>query len=256
MLGSRSLSIESIAVRVARLLAIILGWSALVALAMGYFLSPIGAVQQPTFGDFIGFASAFTITGAVAASVALVLGGKKRWAVEIALALGLTIVTTAVLAYVALWMAPWTVRSRMDAWSFLRLKHDVVNCAEAIVNFHAPMGAGLGVLVGLVAGRLIVIAGRRPQLAKWIALGMVVICAFGPVRAILFGGVSVWGMVIRRLFATTWPMTDEHVWATAAILGAITGSFVAYLSTRVPLWHRSRDGVRAVHCGDMAASSS
>jgi hypothetical protein len=40
------------------------------------------------------------------------------------------------------------------------------------------------------------------------------------------------------LFAT-WPMTYEHVWATAAILGAITGSFVAYLSTRVAPWHRS-----------------
>ena len=79
MSGPRSLSVESVAIRVARPLAIMSVWSVAVALVMGYFFSPIGAVAQPTFFDLIGFGCAFTITGAVAASVALVLGGKE-WA--------------------------------------------------------------------------------------------------------------------------------------------------------------------------------
>src|SRR5215472_11879307 len=116
MSGSRSLSIESVAIRVARLLAIISAWSVAMALGMGYFFSPIGAVPQPTAGDLIGFGYAFTIAGAVAAAVALVREGKRSWAVEIALAVALMMATTAVLAYLALWAAPWTVRSRMDAW--------------------------------------------------------------------------------------------------------------------------------------------
>src|SRR4051794_24715732 len=125
MLDSRSFSVESVAIRAARLLAIITAWSVAVALVMVYYFSPIGAVSVPDFSDLIEFGCAFTITGAAAAAVVLVLGGKGWWAVEIALAFGLMMATAAVLAHLALWAAPWTVRSRMDAWSFLRLRQDV-----------------------------------------------------------------------------------------------------------------------------------
>jgi hypothetical protein len=238
MLRSRSLSVETVTIRVARLLAIISVWSVVMALGMSYFFSPIGAVAEPTFGDLIGFGYAFTVTGAVTASVALVLGGKRWWAVEIALAVGLMMATTAVLAYLALWAAPWTVRSRMDAWSFLRLRENVLNCGEAILIFHVPLGVGVGAVVGAITGRLIVIAHRRSRLARWISLGLLVTCASGPVRPIVFDLVILWGLVVRRPFAT-WPWTDEHVWATAAIFGAITGAIVACLSTRVARRHRS-----------------
>ena len=40
----------------------------------------------------------------------------------------------------------------------------------------------------------------------------------------------VWGLVIRKIFAT-WPMTDEQVCATAAVMGAVAGAVVAWLST-------------------------
>ena len=103
MSGKRCCSLESIALRVARPLAIVLLWCAVLALGMRYFFSPFGAVEEPTFGDLTGFGFGFTITGLVAASVALVVAGKRRWALEIALAAGVMMAALGVLAYVALW---------------------------------------------------------------------------------------------------------------------------------------------------------
>lgn len=237
MSGSRS-SIESIAVRVARLLAIISAWSVVLAPAMGFFFSPIGAVEQPSSFELLDFACAFTIAGAAAAAVALALAGKRWWAVEIALALGLAIAMTAVLAYLALWAAPWTVRSRMDAWSFLRLQDDVRLCGQAGATFLAPAGLGVGAVVGAIVGGLMVIARRRPRLARGIAFGLFATGASEPVRPIVFDLVVFWGMVIRWLLAT-WPVAPEHVWAPAVILGAITGAFVASLALRAARRHRS-----------------
>jgi hypothetical protein len=244
MLGSRGLSVESVAIRVTRLLAILAVWSIVVALGMGYFFSPIGVEARPSYNDLVGFGCAFAIAGAVAASVALALGGKRKWAVEIALAVALTMVATAVLAALALWVAPMTVRSRMDAWSFLRLQQDVLRWGEAIVKFHAPLGVGVGGVVGAIAGLLIVLARRRPRLAIGISLGLLVTCAAGPEQPILFGLVFLWGLIIQRPFGT-WPMTPDGVWATAAILGAIAGAFVACFSLRMARGHRSGPVPRA-----------
>ncbi len=245
MLSSRCLSVESIAIHVARLLAILSVWSVVVALGMGYFFSPVGVETQPSYNDLIGFGCAFAITGAVAASVAMALGGKRKWAVELALAVVLTIVSTAVLAVLALWVAPMTVRSRMDAWSFLRLQQDALHWGEAIMKFYAPLGVGMGSVVGAIAGLLIVFARRRPGLTTGISLGLLVACASGPVRPVLFGLVIFWGRtilwsewLIHSQFST-WPMTPDEVWATAATLGAIAGAIVAFLSTRVARRHRS-----------------
>ncbi len=238
MLGSRCFSVESVVIRVARLLAILSVWSVVVALGMGLFFAPRGSEVQPTYYDLIGFGCAFAIAGAVAASVALTLSGKRKWAVELALAVVMPTAATAVLAALALWVAPMTVRSRMDAWSFLRLQEDVLEWGEVILRFYAPLGVGTGIAVGGVAGLLIVLARRRPRLATGISLGLLMACASGPARSILFGLVIFWGLVIRRPFAT-WPMTPDEVWATAAILGAIAGAFVACFSIRVARQNQS-----------------
>ena len=144
MSDSRSYSFESVALRLAQPLLIVATWCGVLALGMRYFFSPIGAVAEPTFGDLIGFGFGFTISGLVAASVALVVAGKRRWALEIALTAGVMIAALAAVAYLALWGAPWTLRSRMDAWSFLRLQQNVRHSDEAIENFYAPVGAGSG----------------------------------------------------------------------------------------------------------------
>ncbi len=248
MSGTRSHSLESIALRVARPLAIIVAWCSVLALGMRYFFSPFGAVEEPTFSDLVGFGFGFTITGVVAASVALLVAGRRRWAAEIALAAGATMAIVAVLVYLALWGAPWTLRSRMDTWSFLRLQQEVPMSGEAIEKFYAPVGVGVGAMVGAIAGGLIVVARRRPRLARWTALGLLVICATGAVRPILFDAVIIWGMVINWVFWTG-PMTLEHVWATATIFGAITGAFGAWLAIRVAGRSRASGVSRAAGAG-------
>jgi hypothetical protein len=254
MTGMQAHSLESIALRVLRPVAIVLLWCVVLALGMRYFFSPFGAVEEPTLGDLVGFGFAFTITGLVAASVTLAVAGKRRWAMEIALAAGLMMVFVAVVAYLALWGAPWTLRSRMDAWSFLRLRQEVLYSGAAIENFYAPVGVGMGAVVGAIVGGLIVIARRRQRLARWTALGLLVTCATGAVRPILFDAVVVWGMVIRRMFETD-PMTLEHVWATATIFGAITGAFGAWLAIRVAGWSRSGGASRAAGAEDPVVSA-
>ena len=59
-------------------------WLALVALATGCFFAPRGAEAQPTMDDVIGFGCSMAIAGATAAIAAFGIGGRKRWAVELA----------------------------------------------------------------------------------------------------------------------------------------------------------------------------
>ena len=166
------------------------------------------------------------------------LGGKRSWAVEIALAFGLMMATAAVLAYLGLWAAPWTVRSRMDAWSFLSLRQAVLECGEAIVFFHVRLGLGVGAVVGAITGRLIAVAGAgrgwrdglpRPACGVRIRTG-----AANPFRRGDFLGNA------RPLDAQDLADHREHVWATAVIFGAFTGAFVACLAMQLARWHRSR----------------
>jgi hypothetical protein len=212
-----------------RLLAILVIWSLVVGLGTGVFFAPRGTEAQPTSNDVMGFGCALALAGAVAAAVAVGLAGKKRWAVEIALVVAMVAATGATLAYLALWVAPMTVRSRMDAWSFLRLRQDVPRWGEAIVLFHVPMAAGVGSLVGAIAGLLILLARRWPRWATAIALGLMFACAAELVQQFIFRGVISWGWVVRAQF-DTWAMTDDQIWATAAVVGAIAGAVVAGLA--------------------------
>src|SRR5689334_13151379 len=132
MPSSRLLPAPAVCIRfVLRLLAIISVWLVVVGLGMGFFFAPRGSEAQPSYYDLIGFGCALAMAGAVAAIVAVGLAGKRRWAVKIALAVGMMAAAAAALAYLALWVTPWTVRSRMDAWAFLRLRRDVPRWGEA-----------------------------------------------------------------------------------------------------------------------------
>ena len=227
MSSSRLLPVQAVSSRfLLRLLAIVLVWSVVVGLGTGFFFAPRGTEAQPSYYDLIGFGCSLDLAGVVAAIVAVGLAGKRRWAVEIALAVALTAVAAVTLAYLALWVAPWTVRSRMDAWSFLRLREDVLRWGEAIAMFHAPMATGVGSVVGVIAGLLFLLARRWPRLATGIALGLLFAYASDPVRQFSFDLVIRWGWLIRAP-SGTWPMTDDQIWATAAVFGAIAGAVVA-----------------------------
>ncbi len=247
MFGLRSVSLESVVYRVARLLAIIGVWSAVTALLMGYFFSPFGAMDQPGFNDLVGFATAFTIAGAAAAAILLLFAGERKWAAEVASAVVATFATAALAAYVLFWADPWPARSWMDTWSFLRIQRDVADWGNVIVRFYAPLGLAAGAAVGTIAGTLTIVGRRRPRLARWAFVGLLVIGASEPVRSSIFDFVSHFLLFVDyQLFGSTWPMTFEHVWTTAAIFGAITGAFAARICSSLPKRDRSSDQTGAI----------
>jgi hypothetical protein len=222
----------------ARLLAILVIWFLVAGLGTGFFFAPRGVEAQPVANDLIGFACSLALAGVVASAVAVGLAGRRRWTLEIALAVVLMAAAAAVLAYLALWVFPWTVRSRMDAWSFLGLRRDVPRWGQAIILFHAPMGAGVGSVVGVMAGLLILLARRRPRLATGIALGLLFACASSQVQRFVFGAVITFGRTIQWGWYVLsqlepWAMTDDQIWSTAAVFGAIVGAVVASLAVRM-----------------------
>jgi hypothetical protein len=237
----------------ARLLAILLIWSVVVGLGTGLFFAPRGWEAQPSYDDLIGFGSSLAIASVVAAIVVVGLAGKRRWAVEIALAVALLIAVAVPLGSILLWVDPWTLRNRMDAWSFLRLRQDVPRWVEAIVTFHAPMAAGVGSVVGAIAGLLILLARTWPRPATVIALVLLFACAWDPVQQFIFGLVIIFGHMIRwgwyiGAHLDPWNMTDEQIWATAAVFGGTAGALVAGLALHMAGRHRS-DHPRAASRG-------
>jgi hypothetical protein len=215
-----------------------------VGLGAGFFFAPRGSEAQPEYSDLIGFGCAMAIASVVAALVVVGLEGKRKWAVESALAVALLIAVSIPIAYVLLWVEPWTLRNRMDAWSFLRLRRDVPRWGEAIIVFHAPMAVGVGSVVGAIAGGMIRLARRRPRPATTIALVLLFACAWEPVQQVILGLVIGFGHLIRRGWYVCarldpWPMTAEQIWSTAAVFGAIAGVLVAGLALRLAGRHRS-----------------
>jgi hypothetical protein len=90
--------------------AIAAAWLGLVALATGVFFMPRGAEAQPRLNDVVGFGCSMAIAGAAAAIAAFVLGGRRKWAVQLALSVLLVGVIAASLLVCFLWIDPTFMR--------------------------------------------------------------------------------------------------------------------------------------------------
>jgi hypothetical protein len=106
------------------------------------------------------------------------------------------------------------------------------------------MAAGVGSVVGAIAGLMIPLARRWPRPATTIALVLLFACAWDPVRQFLFGLVIIFGHLIRWGWSigahlNPWAMTDDQIWSTAAVFGAIAGALVAGLALRMAGGYRS-----------------
>ena len=89
-----------------QLIAIAASWLALVALATGIFFAPRGVEAQPTLDDVVGFGCSMAIAEAVAAITAFGIGGRRRWALQLALSVLLVGAIVAVLLLYFLWLNP------------------------------------------------------------------------------------------------------------------------------------------------------
>jgi hypothetical protein len=170
------------------------------------------------------------IAGVVAALIALALAGKKPFASAVPLAIALAAAAAIALAYVLFLVDAWPLRNQMDASSFQRLRDSTRLWGEQIGGFQWPLAAGVGVVVGVLAGLLIRLSRRRPRLATMLALTLLFACAASAVKESLFGLVVVWGKIIRW-HIIPWGLIDDQISESGAVFGAIAGALIAAISS-------------------------
>jgi hypothetical protein len=209
--------------------AIAASWLALVALATGAFFAPRGAEAQPTLDDVVGFGVSMAIAGTAAAIAAFGIGGRRRWAIQVALTVLLVGAIVALLLLYFLWLDPTFARQRMDFGSFDRLRSSASHWAEQLPGYHGPLGAAVGVALGTIAGLLIRLGRKRPRLATGAALAILFALASGPGRQTVIDLMTWSGRVLRSLFVP-WSISDDQISITAIIFGAVAGSVIAALA--------------------------
>jgi hypothetical protein len=190
------------------------------------FWSPRAAEGQPLGDDLVAFASSQAIAGVVAAAAALATSGEIKLARAIAAACLIATVGSVAAGYFMLWVDPSILRGQMDAWSFLRLRHDAERWAQAIFFFEMPFAAAAGGAVGLCAGILFRLASRSRRNAMVLALGLLAIGAIEPARQALFAFLNGWGWAVYMFFPNHW-ISPTEISTTGAVFGSVTGSAIA-----------------------------
>jgi hypothetical protein len=210
-------------------LAIAASWLGLAALGTGCFFAPRGAEVQPTMDDVVGFGCSIAIAGAAAAVTAFAIGGRKRWALQLAFSVLLLGASAVLLLLYFLWFDTTFVRQRMDLWSFQRLQHIAASWAQQLAGYHGPLAAAAGAAFGAVAGLLIKIGRHRPRLATGTGLAFLFLFASDFGRQFSVDVVTWLGWRLRYLFFP-WSISSDDISITAMIFGAITGAAVAGLA--------------------------
>ena len=211
-----------------RRLAMTASLLAVVALASACFFTPRGTEVQPTNDDVVGFAYSIAIAGASAAVASFLMGGRKRWAVELALSVVILSSIAALALVYFLWFDPMILRQRMDPWSLQRLQHGASHWAEQHVKYHGPLGAIVGISFGTLAGSLTYLGRRRPRLA----VGLALIILFIAGQPFTFELVTWLGIVLRFGFLPG-SISDDQISITGMILGAILGAVIANIALYV-----------------------
>jgi MFS family permease len=222
---------------IGRSAAVALVWLLVVGLGTACFFPPGASFplraseDWAAFHNALVFGSSAAVASAVAAALAFAIGGKTKWTYEVVFAVTLTVALLTAVACTCLWLAPWLARSRMGYWEFVRLRDTLLRWSASIVRSEIPLGGVVGLLLGVLAGRLAVLARRHPRIAMGLMLGLLFAGASEPVQRVAFGLVLFWGHVVRWLIWSP-GMTYEFVPASGATFGAIAGAIIAV----VALW--------------------
>jgi hypothetical protein len=215
-------------------LLILASWLSVVGIGAVCFAS--GTPTRSDVDEFIAFTSSFSIAVATSASMTLLGGRRRRLAIEAVLSIAIASLTFASIVYACLWLIPSLPRSLMGAWEFLRLRSLIEFFAPLIVKLYGPIGAILGVGVGLVAGVMIRLYSHRPRLVAALAIGILLTCACGQVLSA--GSILLTNLLIEarldhgHMHAAT-VRGDEIAVTLGAVTGAIVGATGAWIVARV-----------------------
>lgn len=215
----------------ARSPAIVSSW----LIAVGFFgiAYLMGGKRRPSTFEILDFTGAFAVASALAAVIALVVVGRRRWAVEVALPILILITAPIVASYVLLWLVPTLSQNllQMTPGDFLSYRQAHLSDALRIAELTVPTGAILGIVVGAIAGVLLILAGRWPRLIGWLLVGLLLGCVVGSVHIDAFGRVTDIVVKVRLHGANrleySWFMTHERLAAMGSIAGALVGATIA-----------------------------
>jgi hypothetical protein len=206
--------------------AIAATWLGLVTFATGCFFAPRGAEAQPETDDVVGFGCSLAFAAAAAAIVALAIGGRRRWAIELAIGVAAVGGIVALLLIYFLWIDPTLARRHMNLWGLQRLQWSTRHWPEQLGGYQLPLGAGAGSVFGGAAGMLSVLSRRRPGLAGGMALALLFAIASTPGRQFALDRLAGWGLKLRY-HLVPWSISDDEISNTAVLLGAIGGAVFA-----------------------------
>jgi hypothetical protein len=180
--------------------------------------------------DAVGFGCSMAIAEAAAAIAVFAIGGRRRWAIQLALSVLLVGAIAALLLLNFLWFDPTFARRQMDLWSFQRLQHVAPRWAEQLAGYYGSLGAAVGIALGAVAGLLIKFGRPRPRLATGTALAIFFLFASDLGQQFALDLVTWVGWRLRYYFVP-WSISDDQISITGTIFGSIAGAAIAGLAT-------------------------
>ena len=218
-----------------RPLAIVATWLSLVGLATAVFFAPRGTEAQPSANDVVDFALSLAIAGAVTVIAAFAVGGRWRWALEVASSAILTSLLVALVVGYLFWFDPRLARSRLGYSDYAKWEWLAHAWAVQVPAFLVPLAAALGIPLGSVVGLLARLVRRMPRMAAAIAVLLLVASASDPVRQFASVLLTPLGWIVRTHFVP-WSISGDQITETGMLFGAISGAVIAGLSM-----HLARD---------------
>ena len=186
------------------------------------------------------------IAAVLSAIIALILGGKKRWAMEVTLPVLILVGIPVGGASLVFWIAPTLVQGRlgMRPQSLVAFRQDLLEFAWLTV----PSGAVLGVVVGGMTGLVLLLAHRWPRFVRWFVIALLLTCAISFVHIKLFRYVTNLTVEYRlhglKPGAYGWYSRYELTSAVGAIAGAVVGAIFSctavWLDRRRSSWQEEK----------------
>lgn len=226
----------------ARPLAIVSVWLIAVAFFGTAYIVAVkrrtSSFMSPTI-EVLDFTGAFAVAAALSAVIALILGGRKRWAVEATLSMPVPIVAPIGGAYALFWLAPTLGQYLLGigARDFLSFRRGLPQLALEIAKLTIPTGTVLGLMIGAIAGLLLVLASRWPRFFGWLVVGLLLACVISSVHINAFGRVTNLVVKVRMNGSSDIEnaifMTAQLVSAMGAIAGAVVGAVISCRAVRM-----------------------
>jgi hypothetical protein len=229
----------------ARPLAMVAIWlAATTFFGLAYFVSG----TRVRLDDAIIFAVAFAGAAAASAAIALLVGARRRWALEAALPMAILMTAPVSLAGAIVWLAPTLCGSLPTTEYFPYYRGNVPMAILGIARLTIPTGVLLGAGFGLVIGLSIVVVRHWPRLLRWTVAGLLLSCIAGSAHIGAFDRVVDF-VVHTRLsgvnrFEVSWTIRLELAAAIGATAGAFVGAIVACAAVRLSDRSRARLRVR------------